>query len=53
MTTLHAELVLQPGSRAGFARLARDRLTEARARLFPELDRVLRLMSLVGLVRFL
>lgn len=41
MTTLHAELVLQPGSRAGFARLARDWLTEARARLFPELDRVL------------
>jgi hypothetical protein len=33
--------VLQPGSRAGFAQLARDWLTEARARLFPELDRVL------------
>jgi hypothetical protein len=41
MTKLHAELVVQPGSRAGFARLARDWLTEARARLFPDLDRAL------------
>jgi hypothetical protein len=41
MTTLHAELCGQPGSRANFARLARDWLTGARARLFPELDRVL------------
>ena len=41
MTNLHAELVLQPGSRGEFARLARAWLTEARARLFPELDRIL------------
>lgn len=41
MTTLHAELCLQPGSRANFARLARGWLTEGRARLFPELDRAL------------
>jgi hypothetical protein len=41
MTTLHAELCLQPGSRANFARLAQGWLTEGRARLFPELDRAL------------
>ncbi|MBV9794257.1 MAG: hypothetical protein JO016_09985 [Actinobacteria bacterium] len=41
MTTLHAELCGQPGSRANFARQARDWLTGARARLFPELDRAL------------
>ena len=45
MTNLHAELVLQPGSQPGsrgeFARLARAWLTEARARLFPELDTAL------------
>lgn len=41
MTNLHAELVLQPGSRGEFARLARAWLTEARARLFPELNTVL------------
>ena len=41
MTNLHAELVLQPGSRGEFARLARAWLTEARAGLFPEFDRVL------------
>jgi hypothetical protein len=42
MTTLHAELCGQPGSRANFARLARGWLTGARARLCPELDRILR-----------
>ena len=41
MTNLHAELVLQPGAREEFARLARAWLTEARARLFPELDTAL------------
>ena len=41
MTTLHAELCLQASSRATFARLARDWLTEGRPRLFPDLDRVL------------
>jgi hypothetical protein len=41
MTNLHAELVLQPGSRGSFARLARSWLTEGRARLFPEFDRIL------------
>jgi hypothetical protein len=43
MTNLHTELVLQPGSRGEFARLARAWLTEARARLFPEFDRILSL----------
>jgi hypothetical protein len=41
MTNLHAELVIQPGSRGDFARLARDWLTGARHRLFPEFDRIL------------
>jgi hypothetical protein len=41
MTNLHAELVVQPGSRADFARLARGWMTEARRRLFPEFDRIL------------
>ena len=41
MTNLHAKRVLQPGSRGEFARLARAWLTGARARLFPELDRIL------------
>jgi hypothetical protein len=41
MTNLHAELVVQPGSRAEFARLARDWMTEARRRLFPQFDRIL------------
>jgi hypothetical protein len=46
MTNLHAELVLQPGSRGEFARLARAWLTEARARLFPEFDRILALPAI-------
>jgi hypothetical protein len=39
MSNLHAELVAQPGSRADFARLARDWLTGARRVLFPDIDR--------------
>jgi hypothetical protein len=41
MTNLHAELVVQPGSRADFARLARGWMTQARRRLFPDFDRIL------------
>ncbi len=39
MRNLHAELVAQPESRAGFARLARDWLTGARRVLFADIDR--------------
>ena len=39
MNNLHAELVAQPGSRAEFARLARDWLTGARRVLFTDIDR--------------
>ena len=39
MNNLHAELVAQPGSRADFARLARDWLTGARRILFTDIDR--------------
>jgi hypothetical protein len=39
MSNLHAELVAQPESRAGFARLARDWLTGARRVLFADIDR--------------
>ncbi len=38
MSTLHAELVARPNSRADFARLATAWLTSARRMLFPELD---------------
>jgi hypothetical protein len=39
MSSLHAELVARPDSRAQFARLAAAWLTEARRRLFPDIDR--------------
>ena len=39
MNNLHAELVAQPGSRADFARLARDWLTGARRILSADIDR--------------
>ncbi|HWG15896.1 MAG TPA: hypothetical protein VG268_21740 [Streptosporangiaceae bacterium] len=41
MTNLHAELVVQPGSRADSARLACGWMSEGRRRLFPDFDRIL------------
>jgi hypothetical protein len=38
MISLHAELDARPQSRADFARLAAGWLTDARRRLFPDLD---------------